>query len=257
MERLTDERFWDDYWAGVEVPTSIDASLPFERALAAFLDEVLPEGPGAVLEIGCAPGKWLAFAAQAKGLVPSGIEYSTPGLAATVRNFDAHGIVPDMLLEGDFFEIEPEPRFDVVMSFGFIEHFDEPCAVVERHVRWLRPGGVLVLGVPNFRGVHGFLQRHLGPVTYAAHNIEVMDRDWLTGCGAALGLTTERVDWMAGFEPTLPIIERDPRSAVGFTARIGLGLARRVRRSRALDGVGGPAFSAYLGWAARKQDEPQ
>lgn len=251
MERLTDERFWDEYWAGVVVPTRVDETVPFERALAAFLAEVLAEEEGSVLEVGCAPGKWLAYVAQISRLMPAGIEYSRAGLAATRRNFAAHGIEPGALIEGDFFAIAPERRFDVVMSFGFVEHFDDPCEVVARHLEWLRPGGLLVIGVPNFTGVHGWMQRAVGPETYAAHNLEVMDPAWFEACGSQLKLATKALDWMAGFEPALPVVEGSPRTASAVAARVMMGVGRRVRRGRMLDQINGPKVSGYLVWAAR------
>jgi len=37
---------------------------------------------------------------------------------------------------------------------GFIEHFDEPVGVVVRHLDLLKPGGILLLGVPNYGGIY-------------------------------------------------------------------------------------------------------
>lgn len=256
MERLTDERFWDEYWSHVVVPTTIDLRVPFERALSGFLRRVLEGRSGTALEIGCAPGKWLAFVAEERGLRPAGIEYSQAGISATRRNFEAHAIEPEALIVGDFFDITPEPRYDVVMSFGFIEHFDDPVPVVRRHVDWLKPGGLLVIGVPNFTGIHGALQRVLGPETYAAHNLEVMRPEWARACAAQLGLELAEVSWMAGFEPALPVVEAGRRGLGVVGARIALGIGRRLRRSPLLDGVNGPRVSAYLAWAAQKPGDP-
>jgi 2-polyprenyl-3-methyl-5-hydroxy-6-metoxy-1,4-benzoquinol methylase len=44
-----------------------------------------------------------------------------------------------------------------VISFGFIEHFDNPENVIQKHLDLLKPGGILIVGVPNFTGIHGIL----------------------------------------------------------------------------------------------------
>ena len=172
---MTGERttagFWDAYWEGLSLPTRIDPAFAFDRCFARGLDRAFAGVSGHVLEIGCAPGKWLAYLAGRHGLVPAGIEYSPEGLRATRRNFELLGVTNAELIEGDFFALAPEPRFDAVASYGLVEHFDDPGSVLDRHVAWLKPGGRLVIGVPNFRGLHGALQRMLDPKILALHNL--------------------------------------------------------------------------------------
>ena len=155
---LTEVEFWDKYWANVKLPSKVDLDFSFERCLAETLKRALPDVHGEVLEVGCAPGKWLAFMSDEFGLKPSGIEYSEAGMNATFRNFEALGLEVGEIQAGDFFKIEPDRQYDVVMSYGFIEHFTDVDEVVELHLRWLKPGGILILGVPNFRGIYSFLQ---------------------------------------------------------------------------------------------------
>lgn len=252
---LTDVELWDDYWHGVELPSRIDPRLPFDRCFAAWLRAALAGESGEVFEVGCAPGKWLAVAHDAAGLRPSGIEYSPAGVAATRRNFALLGIEPRELIDGDFFAIEPEARFDVVLSLGFIEHFDDPAAVLDRTLGWVRPGGVLVVGVPNFRGVHGLLQRALDPKVLAAHNLAVMDPAVLTGWAASRGLAVERAGYLCGFEPALPVPDTASRSPLAIAARAVIWAARRLRRSALLDGFNGPRSSAYIAMSARRPVE--
>ena len=59
------------------------------------------------------------------------------------------------------------PTYDVVYSLGLIEHFVDRVSIVERHVRLARPGGLLILGVPNFRGLTGWFLRTFAPSVYA------------------------------------------------------------------------------------------
>ena len=253
---MTGERttagFWDAYWEGLSLPTRIDPAFAFDRCFARGLDRAFAGVSGHVLEIGCAPGKWLAYLAGRHGLVPAGIEYSPEGLRATRRNFELLGVTNAELIEGDFFALAPEPRFDAVASYGLVEHFDDPGSVLDRHVAWLKPGGRLVIGVPNFRGVHGTLQRMLDPKILALHNLGVMRPAFFAGWARERGLAIARLEYFGGFEPGLPIVDRTRRAPGVLLARAVLAAGWRVRRSPLLDGVNGPLVSSYLMCAARK-----
>jgi SAM-dependent methyltransferase len=67
--------------------------------------------------------------------------------------------------------------FDIVLSRGFIEHFDNPEEAINAHLFLLKPNGYLVVSIPNFKWMnHLFLQifnRKLAPL----HNFKIMDKD--------------------------------------------------------------------------------
>ena len=54
-----------------------------------------------------------------------------------------------LLAQDDFFANQlPRRSFDVVRSFGFIDHFDDPTEVVERPLGLLTPVAKVVTSVP-------------------------------------------------------------------------------------------------------------
>ena len=170
---LTEVQFWDNYWANCKLPSTVDMSFSFERCLAQALKGNLHGIKGDVFEVGCAPGKWLAFMAKEFAMNPSGIEYSEAGMIATLENFKILQLAPDSIWTGDFFQTEPARQFNVVMSFGFIEHFDDVDDVVELHLQWLKPGGILILGVPNFCGIYSVIQGVLDREILNKHNLKI------------------------------------------------------------------------------------
>jgi 2-polyprenyl-3-methyl-5-hydroxy-6-metoxy-1,4-benzoquinol methylase len=137
--------------------------------------------PGAtVVEIGSAPGEHLAKLSQAFGLVPYGIEYSSSGVEVNRAVFSAHGLDPTNVIEADFFSDECllrcGERFDVVVSRGFIEHFEEPSRVVDRHLDLLKPGGLLIVTIPNLRGINRVLTRLFHKELLPMHNLGIMSK---------------------------------------------------------------------------------
>jgi len=141
----------------------------------------MPERGASVVEIGSAPGEHLVKLKDRFGLVPYGIEYSDSGVDVNRTLFVASGIDPENVIPMDFFSDEclerHRERFDVVVSRGFIEHFDDAASVVDRHLALLKPGGLLVVTIPNLRGVNGALTRLFHKELIPMHNLEIMSKD--------------------------------------------------------------------------------
>jgi len=244
--KLTERDFWEDYWAGCKLPSTVDMAFSFERCLALQLEASLRGVSGEVLEIGCAPGRWLVFLAKETGLKPSGIEYASTGMAATMRNLEVLGVAYGFIEHGDFFALEPIKKFDVVMSLGFIEHFSNVEEVIERHLAWLKPGGMLVLGIPNFRGIYTPLQAILDQAILDKHNLEIMDLAFFRGLSHRHHLSPRFLDYIGSFEPDLPIPPPRPRSIVQTIVVGVLAVLRRVRRLRFFDRINSRFFSSYI-----------
>ncbi|MBN1342549.1 MAG: class I SAM-dependent methyltransferase [Phycisphaerae bacterium] len=144
-----------------------------------FLSEYLADMAGkSILEVGCAPGVTLVTLASELGLVPYGIDYSEAGAARTREVFETVGFDPANVIQGDFFcdtlLTEHKERYDVVYSQGFIEHFDKPADVVARHLVLLKPGGLLVVVIPNLLGANLVMRRLFTPQDLPLHNLELM-----------------------------------------------------------------------------------
>lgn len=236
---LADESFWEEeYLGGTRLPCRPDPAMPFERILAEALVAHAPVPAGAdVLEIGCAPGKWLLFYAERFGARPAGIEYTKLGVSLTRRNLAAVGIDGEVV-HGDFFTISPRSA-DLLLSLGFIEHFDDPEEAFSRHLAFLRPGGTLVLGVPNFRGVLGTVQRWTDPKHLALHNRAAMMPELYRRLADQHSLTVTWQGYLDGLDPA--ILKLGRRSALPAIMALEQmhrrGISQAWRR---------PRLSAYL-----------
>lgn len=127
-----------------------------------------------VLEIGCAPGKVLAWVAAGLEARVSGLDYSARGIQQTKRLLDALEIQADLRSEDLRKTTFAPASFDVVYSLGVIEHFDDPRAIIRDHLALVRPGGVALMTVPRYRGLYGSLQRYFNAGSLALHNLEIM-----------------------------------------------------------------------------------
>ncbi len=162
-------RNWDATWSAknVELLLVQEQSLPIRR-LKELIKNELPPGPFLAIELGAGGSTWVLFLAG-NGARVAGIDLSEPGLRLSRDICASAGIEADLIL-GDVFHLPfAENTFDVVLSAGLIEHFDNPIPLLENSCRLLRPGGLCITSVPNKIGLPGFLDRRINPETYFDH----------------------------------------------------------------------------------------
>jgi SAM-dependent methyltransferase len=212
ISNLAEMTFWEDeYFGAVELPSRPDITMAFERCLARDLGRHAALEPDAtVLEVGCAPAKWLVFFAERFGAKVEGIEYSAKGTELSRANLRLAG-VEGTIHHADFFAFEPKP-FDLVLSLGFIEHFDDLERAFACHLKFVGPRGRLAIGVPNFRGLNRVVQRLADPAHLRLHNLEAMDSSLYRRLAQSHGLQLEHVGYLGGFDPI--IIKHARRSLV-------------------------------------------
>jgi SAM-dependent methyltransferase len=120
-----------------------------------FLARGVPAG-GRILDVGCGRGVLLAELAN-HGFEVHGVERS----AAAARGADPRAqicIAPDLAAAK-----YPAEHFDAVFVWHVLEHLREPVAAVREMHRILRPGGKLVVAVPNFSSLQA---RWAGPAWF-------------------------------------------------------------------------------------------
>jgi SAM-dependent methyltransferase len=221
---LTSEAFWDRWWDKVSLPDVPDERNSFDRTFTDFYGRhLLLDGKRSVLEVGCAPGRWLIYFNRRFGCRVAGCEYSPMGLKVLRRNLAAAGVTADVF-EGDFMTQAMGGRtFDVVVSKGFLEHFTDPVAVARRHLDLVAPGGLLLLDVPNLRGFNRHLQRK---DLLDAHNLDVMTREFFHSAAERSGCRLRYLGFVGGFEPgildtrTRPFLLRALKSVLGRLRRL-------------------------------------
>jgi len=177
---LTSRDYWADSKPGLRSgDVAFDPKKPIFRAHDRLFRERLPERAGTtLLEVGCHPGQYLWYFYSQLGYRVSGIEYVDAFAVETRENLKkAH--VPARILSADLFAYAATGvSYDIVASFGFIEHFVDVRPAVAAHWSLVRNGGHLVISVPNHAGWLGRVLTWLDAEVAARHNamgLEVLD----------------------------------------------------------------------------------
>lgn len=148
--------------------------------LARWFERYLPKrSDWSVIEIGACPGGNLLTLACSHGYHPVALDF-LPEVRHLPAVFRKHGIEDLEIIEHDFLTLPEDRRFNVVMSFGFIEHFNDTEAVLRKHWALVEDGGYLVISLPIFGPMQLALRRLiLKPEKFAeslqAHNTSIMD----------------------------------------------------------------------------------
>ena len=138
-------------------------AVSFRRSRAAWISRLHP--PGSVLEVGCGHGYLLA-ALRDLGWTVQGVELHDDS-AAYGRKVLQLPIAVGELATLRF----PAAAFDVVVFWHSFEHLPDPAAALREAIRVLKPGGLVIVAVPNmsswqarWAGRHWFhweIPRHL------------------------------------------------------------------------------------------------
>lgn len=109
---------------------------------------------GALLDIGCGGGFFLRMARD-RGYVAHGVEVDEDG-CRFARRHDGLFVVHGTLFSAGY----AAASFDAITVLNVLEHTDQPTAVLAEAWRLLKPGGVIVITVPNLLFGLGLLRMH-------------------------------------------------------------------------------------------------
>ena len=199
----------DEYgpYEGTRVPVS--SHLPsrprWRRAISDVVQrltdskaEALPDlPPGRMLEVGCASGSYLDRMAR-RGWQVEGIEFSDAA-AAQARSLGipgSHGPRRDRSAARE--------QYDLVVGWMVLEHLHDPVGALRRLREWTKPGGWLVVSVPN---ADAWELPAFGNAWYALH---LPNHLWHPG-----RRSIERVLDRAGWKLSRVVYQRDIRNIVG------------------------------------------
>lgn len=203
----TNQEYWNRVWKSsleIDLPSLLFVnSLNMMRLLKSHVK------PGSqYIEIGCAPGKMLAWVSRILGASATGLDYSEVGIAKCKRLLEALSLEIDLYCV-DFFEHKLSlASFDCVASFGLIEHYDDPTLMVKSHIDLLKPGGTALIAIPNYGELYGNIQKWCDPENIALHNLNIMSPKGLESLVNRLTVSSVKAYHYGRIDPLILSLEK-------------------------------------------------
>jgi 2-polyprenyl-3-methyl-5-hydroxy-6-metoxy-1,4-benzoquinol methylase len=171
-QKLSKQEYWDNVLSAAKLPRINSRSTYNYRVTMDFVDSILAgNNYKTFLEVGCGSSGWLPYFAKKYNFKVSGIDYSEAGCRICEENLRIQGIDYDEIICKDLFEIDKgfEKKYDVIFSYGVIEHFKNADEVVAIMKSLLNKGGIMITLVPNLNGIVGAISKTFLREIYDMH----------------------------------------------------------------------------------------
>lgn len=148
-----------------------------------------------LLEVGCANSQWLTYFKKEYNIQICGLDYSEVGCELIKKVLEREGVNGVIYCENLFSHpTELLESFDIVLTIGVIEHFENPSECINALKRFLKPNGILITEIPNLLGIFGVIQKMIDISCYNKH--VAMNREQLISEHEKAQLSVKDCDYM-------------------------------------------------------------
>lgn len=144
-EKTSTKENWENFWKEKQEIQEVYSN---EDRIYLNLVQVADIKGKKILEVGAGSGRDSFQLAREMGVVYV-LDYS-PQALSIVKNLKLANDAPIHLIQGDALQIPlPDASLDIVFHQGLMEHFKDPMPLLREHFRVLKPGGFLLVDVPQ------------------------------------------------------------------------------------------------------------
>lgn len=173
----SNKRFWDDYW-------NEETRKEYEFIFSPILDKYVDWTHVAnYMEIGGAPGTIMVYMYHNHQLDVNTIDFCNSSI---ISNLLDENHVHDYTIISEDFSVfnanEHCQKYDMVASWGFVEHFDIKTSheFIQKHKEMVGEGGYLIIELPNIRRFNWLIYRIVNNNLLKIHDLQTMDLKYLT-----------------------------------------------------------------------------
>ncbi len=174
--KLTSKEYWEEYYKKTQTSKVKISRIvsEYDQLWEILLSQNEANPPKTILEIGGYPGRYLAYLSDKFSLVPTCLDYNSDvsKIEECMKIFDVNDY---KVLQTDIFNHQIEKQYDIVISLGFVEHFSDYNQILDKHCEYLKPGGTLLIMIPNKRWLRKWYGYIVDYDNLKAHNLKCMN----------------------------------------------------------------------------------
>lgn len=176
IQEFAPQEVWDKEYKGIK--ENLDRFIDEHDKVALWLNDFLKTQDGKekeVFEIGCFPGRYLYHFGK-KNYILNGIDITEEMDDSFIQWLKSKNFIVGEIKKEDVFSFKPSKQYDIVSSFGFIEHFANFDALIEQHIQWTKANGYIIISVPDFSNpIQHILHSLSDKKLLSIHNLKAMD----------------------------------------------------------------------------------
>lgn len=152
---IVDQTYWDNSYKSYSFKP-----LPQGDPTRSLIDKYIPHADHFqnAFEPGCYPGRFLLEIGR-KGFILNGCDV-TPRVELDLRDWlvKVGNCKVEKIVQENFDNLNDNKQYDLVCSFGFVEHFENYENIFIKQINMAKNGGIVLIQFPNF---YGLVQRLL------------------------------------------------------------------------------------------------
>jgi SAM-dependent methyltransferase len=159
-----------------------------------------------------------------------------------------HGVDEAEIIKADILTYDFETtKYDLVFSMGLVEHFNEPFPILLKHAEILKPGGWLLITLPNFRYFH-YISRFIADYDcLKKHNTLLMSVRRLKRYVEKLDIEVVYCDYYGDFDFWIESTKTDWLNRLSKKSILKIAdITKKLFRYKPLRGTKSAFFSPYI-----------
>jgi 2-polyprenyl-3-methyl-5-hydroxy-6-metoxy-1,4-benzoquinol methylase len=173
LNETTNQQYWDERWSGWHKMSQVARWDQMWGPNGSFL-RLIKRYTGnlknlKILELGGAGSYHCLSLAKWGNAEITLIDYSAIGLEKTEAIYAKNGC-PIKTIQADFFTWNPgEEKFDLIVHWGVLEHFQDPYSILQLCSECVKPGGQVIFTMPNMEAWGSKLWKKWSPLDWERH----------------------------------------------------------------------------------------
>ena len=196
----TDKNYWQNYYRNTKIDKNqiISICSKYDKYWD-ILFKACKHDPKTILEVGAYPGRFIAYVASKYSLKPAALDFN-PDRKKIEKSFKEMGINQYEIITDNIISYTTEKKYDLIISMGFIEHFEDYVAVLNKHATMLEKGGAILIVIPNKKGFRRLYGLMCDRKNLNAHNLKCMNKKIFHDFAFNNKLRIDYLQYFGGFQ---------------------------------------------------------